>query len=897
MMPARNRPGRVRCALFRLTLLMYPRALRQRYRNDLDATFAELWRDEAVGLVAELSLWRRLFADGVLNGVSVRAQHRRSALPAGERYGVGKPAAAMMDIVGRDTTHALRGMRRQSGSAAAVVLTLALGLGAATAIFSVVDAVLLRPLPFADPDRLVELRRSMSGGGITFDFERADARALLDDLDVTESSTAHTRLDMVLTGSGDARMVRARAVDVQFFRTLGRAPSLGRTFDAAEVTAGERVVVVSHAFWTSLGRDERMLGRSIELDGMRFMVIGVMPPDFRFPAVYASEAFLPLDADFAAAGQEQTRLSVVARLRAGMSPTDASTRAAAVLRELHATNAAGATWTAQASRLGAHRGNPDDRRALLLIAGAVALMLMIAVLNATNLLLTRVSARTREFAVRHALGATTRRVLGQLVSESLALALCAGGVAVALAIGCVRLLLAVAPAQLTDLAANRIAIDSRVLLFTFGVTVVTGFVLGILPALAAARAARQQTGLSLTPYAAATRERQRTRSVLVVVQVALAVALLAGAGLLTASFARLMSVDAGFDLDHTALIAIYPNERAYPDEDARRTFAQNVEARIAAISGVESVSRTDGLPPGASFMIGPALQAEDDAEARVDSPMLLPFAHVPPQFLETLRTRIVAGRNFDPTEIPGSNVAIIDRDMASFLWGEANAVGRRFRTRPDAPWLTVVGVIDELMLGMPDGSIGEFVMLRPAPVTAASAHFVVRTAVPSAGTLPAIREAIRLVDANQPVAQLGTGRDAVADAVHKQRFLTLLMSALGTVSMVLAAIGLYGLLSFAVARRTRELGIRMALGARAASMLRLVLSHGARLTFSGVVIGLAGFAAASRLMRSLLFQVEPGAPMPLIAVAALMLVVSLVAAAIPALRAARLDPARVLRAE
>jgi putative ABC transport system permease protein len=893
-MRVRRAPGHVRLGCFRLLLLGYPRGFRRAYGSELEQTFVDAWREEAGDVVSELGLWRRLLWDGLVNGMKARWSRRFGSEPnAYDGVAAGGGGMARFEGFGRDTYHAARAVVRER-SVWAVVVTLALGVGAATAVFAVVDAVLLRPPSFAAPERLVQLQREIAGKVIVDHYSVPHASEVQARFDVASSVAAHARINMVLTGGGEARSVRVHATTPGLFRTLGREPARGRIFDAEETASGAPVVVLSHALWRELGGDHAMLGRPIRLDGQQYEVIGVMPPEFRFPRSYTAEAFLPLAPGYRAAGTVQDRVVLVARLREGVTLAAAAERLDVLVQGI--VEGAETGWVPRLEPLAAHRANPDVTRALWLVAGAVGAMLLIAILNATNLLLARVTVRAREFAVRHSLGASSTRLLRQLITECLAIALAAGAAAVLLSVAGVRALLTIAPAALTDHAVNRIVIDGRVLSFTFGVTVATGFVLGILPALAAARAARVSIGASLSAYAISTRQRHAVRHALVVGQVALAITLLAAATLLSMSFTRLLRVDTGVDMNRTVLIRIMPNENAYPTPAARHAYGERLEEKLRALPGVDGVTRANGVPFGASFSVGAQLQADRDQEPRQDSPLLLPFAQVRPEYLEVVGAELVAGRNFAPGETPAANVAIIDVDMARFLFGADPAVGRRFRM-DDGPWLTVVGVLRELMLGSPDGSRGDFAMLRPAPPELASTGFAVRTTGRATALLPAVSAAVRSVDPEQPIWKLGTPRDMVVEELARQRFFTMVMVLLGWLSLTLSALGLYSMLAFVIGRRTHELGIRMALGARAVSVLRMVVGLGVRLTAAGILLGVAGAAAATRLIESLLFEVRPGNLLSFGIVIAVMLIASLAASALPALRAARVHPMQVLRSE
>jgi len=794
-----------------------------------------------------------------------------------------------------DLRFAIRGLRRQPGFAAAMIGTLSLGIAASLTVFAALDAVLLRPLPFADPDRVVQVMRRLESGITLLQFDASVARGVEERADAFESVGLTARLDMTLGEGETPRNARVYAVTPSFFGMLGRRPRLGRGFLPSDAVPGaEPTVVLTDEVWATLGRDPAILGREVQLDQTSYRVIGVLPPDFRYPTRFAGQVFIPLDETNHAAGQDPGRLSILGRIRPGLTTAGASDRVEAMVAGLLEQQGDSAEWSATVIPAGAHRANPNVERALWTATGAVALMLLVAIMDAINLLLTRLGGRARELAVRHALGARHGRLLRHLMTESLVLSVLAGGVATLAANAGVGFLNRTAPAALTTLAARRIVLDQRVLGMGFGLTILVGLVLGLIPALLAIRAARRSTATSITPYGATTRAKGRLRGGLLVGQVALTMTLLAGAGLLGMSFYRLMRVDLGYDTENLAFLEINPNARFYPTAAARRAFAETVGERLRSLPGVTAVS--SAYPPVATgIYFGLGLQREDEPDPRPDQPELLSSVPVPAGYLPTLRAPLLAGRNFEK-EDPANTTAIIDPDLAEFLFGETAPLGRRFRTDADAPWLTVVGVAD-LVLGPPDGSLGTMALLTFSGEGSAISQYSIRSETDIEPLLPLIREAVRAVDPSQPIYSLMTAREAVVDQVATQRFFLVVVAVLATAALALVAAGLYGVLSVGVTQRRRELGIRMALGARAEALQRMVLGHGLTLALVGIGVGVGGALAAGRIIRSLLFEVPPNDPWTLATVSCAMLGVAAAACFFPARRATRVDPVEVLRTE
>lgn len=891
---------------YRRLLLLWPADFRHDHEAEAVAHFAAERAEAAasLGRLAMPKFWARMIIDVLVTAIAVRWPSPRLA-PA-PASGAGRPDAASrarwrrLDALRLDLRHGARTIARAPAFAASVVLTLALGIGATTAVFTLVDAMLVRPLPFAQPERLIELQRRMPGGFSLPFFPSAFGHRLAEE--ATEEGVvlvgAHERLTMVLGSADEPRDVRVHAATPSLFDLLGRSPLLGRSILETDAHPGAPpVAVLTHGTWRSLGSDPALVGKIIELDGSPFTIVGVMPSDFRFPKSFSAEVFIAMDEGGQAAGLELGRIQLIARLSDGATLEVARERLADLAGFLREELAVTGEWEAAVVPMADHRANPDVSRALWLAAGAVALMFLIAVVNGLNLLLARLVARGRELAVRASLGATRGRLLRQILVESLLLALLGGLVAVTMAAAGIGLLMRVAPTELTLQAPNGIVVDDRVLGFAFLVTVLAGFICALVPGLMSLRWARSGTALTLRSGGATSQEHARLRSGLVIAQVALALTLMVGAGLLITSFARLLAVPPGFDTRRLVLLEINPNDRAYATAERRAAFGGEVERRLRALPGVQAVTRADALPPRAGFRVQPVLQAHGDPEPRPDAPFILPWGRVRPDYLPTLGTRIVAGRNFEPGEGADSDVAIIDRDLARFFWDDQQPIGRRFRMSESGPWLTVVGLIDDLMLGMPDGSYGEHIVLRPASVTHDGTYFAVRAAGDPGPLVAAIRDVVREVDAYQPIYSLSTARQAILEELSKQRFFLIVVGVLAAIALALTAIGIYGLLSFVVQRRSREIGIRIALGAHARAVLGQVVGGGMKLVAAGVVLGLAGALVVGRFMRSIIFGIEPTDPATLIVVTALLACVAVVACLVPAGRAARVDPIAVLKAE
>lgn len=808
-----------------------------------------------------------------------------------------------LDALAQDVRYALRGIRRNPVFAVALVLTLGLGVGATSAMFGVVDALLLRPLPYAEPDRLVMVQRppEPETGAVRPFVDLATARVWGERGEaghVFETIFHHTRGTPLYVGGPEPLTLSVQMVSPSFEETLRVRPALGRGLDPADTRPGaEAVVLLGHGFWrTAFGEDPDVLGRVIELDGIGHRVIGVMPAGFKFPSWSTTDAWVPIGDDGSALGQTLETFGLVGRLAGDARMETAQARADAVARALDESLPREDGWGIRLAAFDPGRTSERLTRPIWFLAGAVALILIVATLNGINLLLVRSWSRTRELGVRVALGASRGRLIVQLVTESLILALAGGAVAAGLAFGALRLIQGIVPGSITFFAPYAIAIEGRALVFTFAVTVAVGLAIGLLPALLSTRTGGVAVGSDVSPHASRTPARSRIRRAIVVTEVALSVALLVGAGLLVNSFVRLVRVDPGFRLENVALMNLSMSLADYPTGAARMVFLRDVERRLEAVPGVGGVTTGGGGIPASRFTEGGGLEAEGETRRAGGQPGLVPMSSVSPDFFEVFDVGLAAGRAFT-TEDAGTDNAIVDIDLARFLWGDRSPLGRRFRTADDRPWTTVVGVVGDLRLLGPDDRSGDFAILTPAADRASNyAALGIRTTGDPELLFPALRTALHELDPRQPISSLQTARARYAETIDMPRFLLVLMSILSGLALLLAAIGIYGVLAYGVVQRRFELAVRLALGARPASLSRRVLKEGLGLAALGAALGVAGALALSGLVRGLLYGVEPTDPLTVAAVVVVSLGVAALACWWPARRATRIDPVEVLKA-
>jgi putative ABC transport system permease protein len=801
----------------------------------------------------------------------------------------------------QDIRYALRTLGRSPSYTLVAALTLALGIGATAAIFSAINGVLLRPLPYPDADRIAVVW--LSGPEIERDVTSYPTYTAWSEAPAFESMAGFSPTAMTFTGDGaDAEEIRGARVTAEFFRVMRSSPRLGRVIDDAHVVPGNhQVVVLSHALWNRrFGGDPAIVGRSVTVMDAPREVIGVMPPAFRFPE--NAEFWIPLAAESEGweqvlASEQSLWLSVVGRLRPGATAQQGSAEVAAITaRQAEALGDAsftGFTEPLRDSMVG------EVRTPLLILLGAVGLVLLIACANVANLSLARGASRTRELAVRGALGATGARLTRQVLTESAVLATIGGVLGVLLAIGGTSLLVSLSPPDLPR--AEGVRVDTGVIAFAALLTFVTGMLFGLAPALQA-RASVIATALREASRGSAGQGIARLRPLIVVGQVALALMLLVGAGLLLRSFAVMHAVDAGFETESVLSFRISPAAARYPEPTHVREFYSEALERIEALPAVESVSAATTLLLGRYPAMG-AVTIEGQAPiAETESAVSVTNDFVHPEFFRTMGIPLVQGRGFETGDGADAVPVVVVNEafVRRFLPGE-DPIGRRFTRgdpeNPDAVWTTIVGVAADARregLTAPVRPAG----FRPTTqVAPRSMEVLVRTSGDPAAVAPDVRRIIREMDPDLPVVQMQTVREAMAETVAAQRFLMTLLLLFAGLALMLAAIGIYGVLSYLVGQRTRELGIRLALGAQPGEVRVLVLRQAAAQVVPGLVLGAGAAFALSRLLASQLHGVSPTDPLTFAAVIAVLLAVALLASYLPARRAARLDPMIALRAE
>jgi putative ABC transport system permease protein len=792
-----------------------------------------------------------------------------------------------------DLRYGMRTLLRAPGFATLVTLILALGVGANSAVFSIVNAVLLRPLPFHDPDHLYQLDE-VNGKGQISGVPPVDLEAFRQFSNAIDRSASNRWFNATLTGPEGAENIFGVRVSSELFPMLGVAPALGRTFRPDEFRPGAPgAVVLSDRLWKRrFERNPAAIGAQLMLNGQAYTIAGVMPADFYFPQRY--EFWIPWQLTAAEAGKRDERWPAMVRLKNGVTPAQAQTAIAAIYRNA-APEDARKGWTIRLNRLH-DQITGRSRPALLMVLGAVGFVLLIACFNIANLLLARGSNRNREMAIRAALGAGRFRVFRQLLTESVLLAAVGGALGTAFGALGARALALSFPERLGMPRVDQTRLDWRVLLFTFGISVLTGIAFGVIPACNAARAGVNIT-LKESGRGGGSRS-QRLRNLLVVSETALSLMLLAGAGLMLRSFSRLLAQDPGFNAEHVLTVRV-PLPANMLSNPAPAAYYTRLLEQVRSVPGLNAAGMIAPLP-----LAGVDANADLTVEGRPSregEQQLVKLRSVSPGYFRAMGLTLRQGRVFDESDGPDApQSAVVSESLARRYFPNENPIGKRIAMSRKGPWLPIVGVVKDIKsLDLAGKSEPELYRDYRQFFFAPFANtIVVRTqSADPASVAAAIQRRIRAANPDQPMMDLQPMPKVVADSVAQPRFGAFLLAIFAGIALLLAAAGLYGVLSYSVSQRVREIGIRLALGASRELILRDIVGHAMLLLGTGAAAGLAGALVLTRLLSAQLFEIGPADPLTYASVTLILAVVGLTAAYLPARRATQIDPNKALRAD
>ena len=888
----RVKPPRAARWLLRWAL---PRAEREYFLGDIEEQFhAEVLPREG-SAAAKRWYWRQARA------VALGKEPPRH--PWKRNKGVG-----LMETFVYDLRHGLRLMAKHPSFTVIAVLTLALGIGANTAIFSVVNAVLLKPLPYAQPEQLVMVWETALRYGLP--------RVTLSPLDVRDYSAAKSLavaaswVEGRYSYAGDETPVRLSSAHVppSFFQVLGTQPSMGRAFTAEDARETPEVVIISDRFWRSaLGADANAIGRKIRLSGRDRTVVGVMPESFSFPpplavegaAEPASDVFVPLWLSPQEIVRTDHNYKLIARLAPGatlrQAQSELETIQQGIIREnpeIHA---------GLGLELASLHGQMVEqvRPALLVLIGAVGFVLLIACANLANLLLAKGASRERETAVRIALGASRGRLVRAFLTEGLALSMAGAAAGVLLCLALVRLIPQVGLNQIPRL--EDVRVDGGVVAFAAGLSLLAALVFGIVPALQASRTGVQDSLKESGRGSGAGRRHRFFRQTLIACEVAVAIVLLVGAGLLIRSFTSLQKVDVGFNPQNVLTGELLLPGAKYPEAEQRRKFFERLLQRVQAIPGVTSAAAVRSLPlTGSGWQ--PVLAIEGREMRKVSDGAVVEGSVATAGYFRVMGIPLVAGRDFSETDLPDKPaVAIVDEVFVSRYLARENPIGKRikegFTGDATQPWVEIVGVVKAVRRNSLTDEMKPSVYFAHAQRPFGNMTLVMRTAVAPTSVLGAVRQQLAQIDPEQPMARVITLEQEFSSVVAQPRFTAWLLGAFATIALALAAVGAYGVISYSVAQRTHEIGVRMALGAQPGDVRAMVLRQGMGVVVIGAVVGLVSAAALARVLQAMLYGVSGTDPATYATVTALLLATGLAACWIPARRATRVDPLIALRHE
>ncbi len=798
-----------------------------------------------------------------------------------------------------DLIYCFRMLRKRPSFTVVAVLTLALAIGASTALFSIVNVVVLNPFPYGDPSRLFFVRQSLPKIGVQDQFRSSGPEFMdLAKSGIFERVAAIEPVSRNLTASDEPERVAAAKVSTDFFTMLGVEPMYGRTIAPSEQGPnGQRVLVISHGLWQRrFGGQESVLGQTVALDDEPFTIIGVMPPHFRFDE---AQAWFPFPFDFSQGPRAGRSFPIVARMSSATTVDQVNAALANLARQNEqdfiGTNQEYAGRAIYVQPISEFYFGPV-RRALFILLGAVVLVLLIACANIANLLLAKSMSRSHEIAIRNAMGASRARIIRQMLVESAVLGLLGGGLGVLIASWGTNLLFKLIPAG-TIPPGLEVTINTQVLLFALAVSLLTAFIFGLWPAIQGSRTQTREALQTASQRTTAGTGARRAQSVLVVVEVCLSLILLVMAGLMIRSFAKLTNIDPGMSTANVMSMRINRSPAKSKDGSQNAIFFQTVIDRVKSVPGVEAVGVASHMP--FVYTEDWPITVENVANAGAQT--------------QSIDTRTVSTDYFNPMQIPlaggqffaaeeAQPVVLVNQAMANRYWSDEDPLGKRIKIgNPDSksPWFTVKGVVKDSAQSALDQGVRPEIYFALGQMAGRyrRMNLAVRTNVDPKSTVAAIQAAIREVDKDQPVYQIQTMEELIRDSVGTRRFALTILILFALLALVLAVSGIYGVISYSVTQRTQEIGIRMALGARGGDVLRLVLGQFMRLTVVGVALGLIGAYALTRLMTSLLFGVTATDITTFVVVSLGLSLVALVACLVPARRATKVDPLVALRYE
>jgi putative ABC transport system permease protein len=884
--------------------------------NFLVTRLRALFRREAVinDIEEELRLHIEMETEANIGRGMSPAEARREALRVFGNASSIKDVAyqvrggGMLEAFLQDIRYGARVLLKHKGFTVVAVLTLALGIGANTAIFSVVNELLLRPLPYRNADQLVMVWEVTSKGRGENPTSRTNFRTWREQSKSFESMAAFTDQRLNLTGGGEPEEVAAQLATPELFHVLGIEPILGRGMTEEDARPGApNVTVLSYGLWQRrFGSDPKIIDKPIMLNGSPFTVIGVMPANSQLyikkrsstgrPADLWAVLDMPTEGDAAIHGRF---LSVVGRLKPGATLEQADAEIKTIearLGEDDPSHSKG--WSAQAIPL-REQFVGNVRPALLILLGAVGFVLLIACANVANLLLSRAAAREKEIALRTALGASRMRVVRQLLTESVLLALAGGLLGLLFAWWGISALVMISPRDLINL--QGVGINAAVLLWTLAITLVTGIIFGLAPALEATRLnlndALKEGGKGAGGQGSRS---QRLRSILVIAEVALALVLLVSAGLLVKSFVRLQKIETGFDTENVLTMVLRLPASKYKEDSQMVAYFRQASERIGPLPGVRSVGIVNYLPLYGGPGTGTSFTIEGRPELPPEQRLSTEVRAVDHGYFNTMGIPVLRGRNFtDIEDREARHVVLISESLARKHFPGEDPIGKHIAVNIfDKPNPTeIIGIVGDVKYGSLTDEAEPTAYFPHSELTYPFMTLVIRTNGDPAAMAPAVERELRMIDPDQPVSDVRTMNQVMADTRARARFNTLLLGLFAGLATLLAAVGIFGVMNYSVALRTREIGIRMALGAQPARVLMLILKQGLLLTLIGIGIGLAGALTLTRVMSSLLFGVEATDPVTLAAIALLLMIVSLIACYIPARRATHIDPMIALRYE